>query len=213
MLRTLISGGNDASLLTLYFEIIRRKGATRDEEIAMCIDRWAVSRGQPALTTDSNEGQGIRLAGTPDRDKVTNHHAGRPSLKRNVSVSPPLTFTTSRASVRSAPFCLILDPVISRGSSTLNTMPTSSRNFLGQRKICPPSGLLFSTRYTTGFPPVGGTSFSSSTMPLKVVSVVGSYLGACENAGTARDTIAAMFRRDVKIGPDRVISGPPCRAS
>jgi hypothetical protein len=39
MLRTLISGGNDASLLTLYFEIIRRKGPTKDEEIAMCIER------------------------------------------------------------------------------------------------------------------------------------------------------------------------------
>ena len=39
------------------------------------------------------------------------YQAGLPSLKRRVSVSPP--FTTSRASVRSAPSCLILDPVTS----------------------------------------------------------------------------------------------------
>src|ERR1035441_2100865 len=69
----------------------------------------------------------------PSRKQGMIYQAGLPSLKRSVRVSPP--FTTSRASVKSAPSCFTLEPVISICSCGLNSIPTSSSNFLGRKSV------------------------------------------------------------------------------
>ena len=76
--------------------------------------------------------QGVSL---PDPNALTawRYHAGLPSGKRKVRVSPPLTI--SRARIRSAPSCLTLEPLTSIASSVLKTIPIWSRKLLGQRKI------------------------------------------------------------------------------
>src|ERR1700692_580748 len=130
MLRILISGGNDVGSPEFSsLEIIRK----HDSRGARFAADW--------------EPLAFAFAGQPRRLSLHElyYQAGLPSLKRRVRVSPP--FTTSRASVSSAPSCLILEPVTSIWSSALNTTPISSRNFLGQRNTwiagsCP----LFITR-------------------------------------------------------------------
>src|SRR5436305_407909 len=122
MLRTLISGGNgrvSPDLLRDYQEF--RAGQPKG---CRYVDRHSSRRGQLGAWRQNAANRALG-----------NHQAGRPSLKRRVSVSPPFIFVTSRASVRSEPFCLIFDAVISMGSSALKMTPTSSKNFLGQRKI------------------------------------------------------------------------------
>src|SRR6266496_2556785 len=114
-------------LLRICIEIIRKQDETGD--YVRCLHAYCEFRGH-APTWDA----GARAI----------YQAGLPSLKRSVSVSPP--FTTSRASVTSAPSCLTLEPITSIASSALNTTPISSRNFLGQRKIWTASVPLFITR-------------------------------------------------------------------
>src|SRR5579863_1560920 len=120
--------------MRVYLEIIRKRtgrrqalgpAAQRDRDIVECA-----------------YGEDFELNGNSDQTAV--YQAGFPSLKRSVSVSPPLT--TSRARVRSAPSCLTFDPVTSTASSALNATPISSRNFLGQRKTSTESGPLLTTR-------------------------------------------------------------------
>src|SRR5215472_11296752 len=117
------------------------------------------------------------------------HQAGLPSLKRSVKTSSP--FATSRARMRSALSCVTFDPVISTASATLKLAPMSSKKLLGQRKTCTVCCPLFTIRYAVGFPPEGGRSLNSSTVPLTLVSVAGSYLGGpWARADTARERAA-----------------------
>src|ERR1700686_2913242 len=93
MLRTLISGGNDVGSPEFSsLEIIRK----HDSRGARFAADW--------------EPHAFAFAGQPRRLSLHElyYQAGLPSLKRRVRVSPP--FTTSRASVSSAPSCLILEP-------------------------------------------------------------------------------------------------------